>query len=361
VNLVYSFNKRGREAEIWQSEIEAASSEACRFIPFNHDPYLNPQRYVRAQLLDELYFRKDAGLLKLYDDVRRLIERLGANVLVVDNFHPYHPEFLKGLGVYKVIRLGDGPISAYDRDFAYIHAYDHVLFHSPGYSEHLTMPEKLAFLGAKRFDLWPLALFDSAFDHNRSKESIFSSQRDIDVIFIGALHFEKMPVLARLKKALGRRLKIHGLANWKRNVYFNVKFGFPGWITEIEFSQYVPLYLRSKIGINLHNRGKFGVGNYRLFELPANGVLQISDGGEYLKHFFKPDVEIVRCDDFESILAKVDYFLSHEKERIEIVKASYDAVLQRHRFNRRMQELVELLQPYVSTGAQAHQNARINL
>jgi spore maturation protein CgeB len=347
VNIIYSFNKRGREAEIWHNEIAAASSGAYRFIPFNHQSYLDPQRYVRAQLLDDLYYRKDPNLLRLYDDIRRLIEKAGSNALIVDNFHPYHPEFLKGLPVYKVIRLSDGPICAYDRDFAYLHAYDHVLFHSPAYSEDLTMAQKLAYLGAKRFDFWPLALFDAAFDRVKSREEVFSSARDIDVIFIGALHFEKMPALAKLKKALGPRLRIRGLSNWKRNLYFNFKFGFPGWITQIDFTEYVALYQRAKIGINLHNRGKFSVGNFRLFELPANGVMQISDGGEYLQHFFKPDVEIVGHDDIESLVTKIDYFLTRDKERLEIAKASYDAVLRRHRFGHRMQELVELLQPYV--------------
>jgi hypothetical protein len=107
------------------------------------------------------------------------------------------------------------------------------------------------------------------------------------------LHVNKMPLLAAVKKALGRRLHLHGTTSLKKNVYFNVKYGFPGCVRPVAFTHYVPLYQRAKIGINIHNRGDYTVGSYRLFDLPANGVMQISDGGEYLKQFYSVGEEIV--------------------------------------------------------------------
>ena len=70
LTIVYSFNKRGHEAEFWEREIAAASDGRYRFIPFNHDRYLSWAAYRRAQLLDNLYFDKDPGLMAMYDDVR---------------------------------------------------------------------------------------------------------------------------------------------------------------------------------------------------------------------------------------------------------------------------------------------------
>ena len=66
MKILYSFNKRGFEAEFWTREIAAASNESCEFIPFNHDGFVDVQRYVRAQLLDNLYFVKHPGLIRLY-------------------------------------------------------------------------------------------------------------------------------------------------------------------------------------------------------------------------------------------------------------------------------------------------------
>ena len=89
----------------------------------------------------------------------------------------------------------------YDRDFAYLHAYDHILYHSPAYSRDMGMEEKLRYCGAKKVDFWPLASFDALCDPAKTDKNILSAQRDIEVIFIGALHLNKMPLIAAVKKA----------------------------------------------------------------------------------------------------------------------------------------------------------------
>ena len=66
MRILYSFNKAGFEAEYWTREIAAASTGAYTFVPFNHGDYLDPRRCERAQLLDNLYYRRDPALLRLY-------------------------------------------------------------------------------------------------------------------------------------------------------------------------------------------------------------------------------------------------------------------------------------------------------
>jgi glycosyltransferase involved in cell wall biosynthesis len=343
ITVVYSFNKKGYEADFWTREIAAASTSAVRFIPFNHDPYLPIERYIRAQLLDNLYYARDPGLEKLYRHLRELIVRENVDALVVDNCPPYHPEFLRTLPVYKVLRTADGPLAAYDRDFAYLHAYNLVLYHTPAYSRDLDMRDKLLYCGARDCALWPLGLFEAGHDASLGEEAVFGHKRDIDIIFVGALHPNKMPILAKVKKAFRNRFLLKGDSSPKRNVYFNAKYRFPGWVTPIPFSQYVPLYQRTKIGINVHNRGKYTVGGYRLFELPANGVMQISDGGEYLSNFFEPGNEIVGYDSADDLIDKIDYYLTHDGEREKIARAGYQRVMLDHRIARRFQELGELI------------------
>lgn len=341
--VVYSFNKKGYEADFWSREIAAASNSSVRFIPFNHGVYLPIERYIRAQLLDNLYYARDPGLEKLYRDVRELITREKVDALVVDNCPPYHPEFLRTLSIHKVLRTADGPMAAYDRDFAYVHAYDQILYHTPAYSRDLDMRDKLLYCGARDCALWPLGLFEAGHNPSLDEEEVFAHKRDIDIIFVGAIHPNKMPILAKVKKAFPRQFLLKGDSSLKRNVYFNVKFGFPGWVTPIPFSRYVPLYQRAKIGINVHNRGQYTVGGYRLFELPANGVMQISDGGEHLSTFFEPDKEIVAYDSADDLVEKIRFFLAHDKEREKIARAGYRRVMLDHRIGRRFQELDELI------------------
>ena len=343
MNIIYSFNKRDFEAECWEREIADASCDKFRFIPFNHDPYLDVRRYARAQLLDNLWFDRDASLLQMYDDLSALIESESADVLLVDNAFPYHPEFLRTLPIYKVLRTTDGPITAYDRDFAFLHAYDHVLYHSPAYSRDLTMAEKLSYCRAKQADFWPLSLLDTFFDHSKTEQTILGHERDIDVVFIGTPHRNKMPLLAAVKKAFGRRCVLRGHTDWKRSAYFAAKYQVPVWLRPIAFRDYVPIYQRAKIGFNAHNRGDYTVGSYRLFDLPGNGVMQISDGGDHLGAFFDVGNEIVGYRGISDLIDKIRYYLIHDDERQRIALNGYRRVMRDHRFPLRMRQGGELI------------------
>jgi spore maturation protein CgeB len=350
LRAIYSINKRGFEERYWLREL-AYKNGRDEIIPFNHGEFVSPERVMRAQLLDDLYFARDPNLLALYREVERLIAATGADCLIVDNVLPYHPEFLRTLDVYKVMRISDGPMSSYDRDFPYLHAYDHVLYHSPAYSADLGMAEKLRYVGAKQIDFWPLALFDQMFDPSKSEDQLLTQHRDIDVIFVGTMFRNKMPALAKLKKALGSRLMLRGLSPLKSNLYFNLKFGVPGWVRPIPYDQYVPLYQRAKIGINVHNRGKYTVGGYRMFDLPGNGVMQICDGDEYLSAFFREGEEVVGYRSADDLIDKVRYYLDHDAERERIARNGHRRVMADHRIGKRLDDLAGIVNQALGTRA----------
>jgi spore maturation protein CgeB len=241
------------------------------------------------------------------------------------------------------MRTTDGPMTAYDRDFAYVHAYDQVLFHGPAYSRDMDMEEKLRYVGAKDARFWPHGVFSRMYDHSKSEETILAHERDVDVLFVGVPYVNKMPLLAEVKKAFGSRFVIRGVASWKLNLYNNVKFGFNGWVRPIAFEEYVPLYQRTKIGINVHNRGDFTVGSYRLFELPANGVMQISDGGPYLDAFFEPGQEIVRHER-DDLIDKIRYYLDNDGERDRIALAGYRKVMREDLMTHRLRRAGDLIE-----------------
>lgn len=351
MKIVYSFGKTGFEADYWTREIAAASSGEFHCRPFNHSGYVNPQAVVRAQLLDNLYFENHPGLQRLYRDIQDTLRAEQADVLLVDTYCPYHPDFLRTLDVYKVLRIADGPMAAYDRDFAYLHAFDHILYHSPAYSRDMEMDEKLRYCGAKRIDFWPLGSFDALCDRSRSEADIMRAERDIDIVFVGALHLNKMPMLAAAKKAFGRRMRLYGIANLKKNVYFNLMYGLPGWVRTLAFPDYVRLYQRAKIGINVHNRGDYTVGGYRLFDLPANGVMQISDGGDYLESFFSRGSEIIGYSGCDDLIDKVRYYLAHDEERERIALAGFRRVQRDYRITSLLNRVASLIAAGMSTRA----------
>ncbi len=324
INIIYSFDKSGFEAEYWSREIGNHSNSNFKFIPFNTDEFIEAPK--TAQELDELFYKEDKGLIDLYDALNKLINKHSAKALLADNSFPYHPDFLKTIDIYKVIRLTDGPMVAYSRELAYLHAYDHALYPRIPFNKHINLPDKLEYCGLKESNFWPLGSFDALCDRSKTSENIFSHKRDIDVLFIGALHIDKMPMLAKIKKRLGKTFKIHGLANLKKNLYFNAMFGFPGWVTPIDFNEYVPLYQRAKIGINIHLQEQYTLGGYRMFDLPANGVFQISDGGEHLNDYFEVGKEIEGFSDSEDLCEKIDFYLKNEDKRNAIALNGFKKV-----------------------------------
>lgn len=123
----------------------------------------------------------------------------------------------------------------------------------------------------------------------------------------------------------------------------NLKYGFPGWVKPLPFDQYVPLYQRAKIGINIHNRGNYTVGSYRLFDLPANGVMQISDGGEYLQDFYDVGNEVIRYSSADELIDMVKYYLANEQERNRIALNGFKRVQKDYKISMQMRKMVELI------------------
>jgi spore maturation protein CgeB len=215
------------------------------------------------------------------------------------------------------------------------------------------MEAKLRYCGAKIADFWPLASFDTLCDPSKTEMDILSSKRDIDVVFIGALYLNKMPLLAKVTKALGSKLFLRGISNFKKNLYFNLKYGFPCWVRPLPFEDYVPIYQRAKIGINIHNRGDYTVGSYRLFDLPANGVMQISDGGTYLNHFFTVGEEIESYRDANELFEKIYFYLSNDKERERIALNGFRRVLKDYKITKALHQAYKLIKSGINRSAYA--------
>ena len=75
----------------------------------------------------------------------------------------------------------------------------------------------------------------------------------------------------------------------------------------------------------------YTVGSYRLYELPANGVMQISDGNEYLNTFFEEGNEIIGYASGDEPIGKIRYYLSNDAESIRIARNAYRCVMRDYR------------------------------
>lgn len=343
VKIIYSFNKSGYEAQCWEREITAASNSDYTFIPFNHQHFLNPDLYLNSINLDVLYQSSHPGLMDMYRAFREAIDKHQADAIMVNHCPPYHPDFLKTLNVYKVLYSGDDPGATYMRNIPYLHAYDHVMFVAPSYSRDMDMKEKMQYCGMKNADWLPISVFDFEHDAEQSGDSILKHERDIDIIYIGGFFRQKLSMMATLQKTFGTNLRMHGFFRTKHNLYYNMKYGFPGWIKQVSFEERVRLYQRAKIGFNLH-WSEYGLGNQRLYHLPANGVMQICDCPNYLDKVFRVGDEVVSFNETNALIDKIKFYLDNDVERNRIAMNGYRRVMNEYRFSTVMNKAGEYIE-----------------
>jgi spore maturation protein CgeB len=331
MTIIYSFNKNGFEAAQWSDEITRSAGDGFEFLPFNHGEYLDPLLYLEAWQLDRLYRSRCEGLLKMYAELEALVAATGATAIIVDHCPPYHPEFLRRLPVYKVLYSGDDPDATYRRNIPYLHAYDHVMYLDPAHSADLDMKEKMQYCGMVNADLVPHGVMEAEFHPERSEDELFAQKRDIDLIYVGSFFRQKLPLLAALKRAFGSRFRLHGRFQPKHNLYFNFRHGVGRWVRPVSFEQRRALYQRTKIGVNIH-WNEYGLGNQRLYHLPANGVMQISDCAEHVHHIFRPGEEIATYRTADDLVDLIRYYLDADRERETIARAGYRRTVAEYRF-----------------------------
>jgi spore maturation protein CgeB len=331
VRIAYSFNKTGFEASCWEQEIRAASEGECTFVPFNHGRYLDSATYLNAWSLNQLYQRRHQPLMRLYAEFEELLRREEIDAILVNNVPPYHPEWLRRLSVYKALYSGDDPDSTYLRNVPYLHAYNHVFFADPVYSPDLDMTEKMRYCGMVNADWLPIGVMDFEMDATRTQDTILRHPRNVEVVYIGSFFRQKLPLLAQVRRALGRSVRLHGYFRAKHNAYFLARYRVPVWWRPLSFADRVNLYQRAAIGFNVH-WNEYGLGNQRLYHLPANGVMQISDCADHLERVYSVGTEVVGYRGADELIEKLRYYLSHDQERSCIAKAGYQRVMRDYRF-----------------------------
>jgi spore maturation protein CgeB len=101
---------------------------------------------------------------------------------------------------------------------------------------------------------------------------------------------------------------------------------------------------KSKIGFNSHGgvAGDYAA-NIRLFEVTGVGTCLLTDHKKNITDFFEPDKEIVIYKSAEECVEKIGWLLSHPAELKQISDAGQRRTLRDHSFERRAEELNEII------------------
>ena len=108
-------------------------------------------------------------------------------------------------------------------------------------------------------------------------------------------------------------------------------------------SEVKDVYSRSKISVNVSNH-QMSLLNMRMWEVMACGALLITGPTDpAFDKMFQDGVHFLRYLDDQDLFEKVDYYLAHDDERECIARAGQTEVLARHRFEDRVNTILDII------------------
>lgn len=344
LKILDSFGERPQSISSYEAAVRRCNNERFQVDAINHRRALGIDRAWKPYELDALFRNRDKRLMNFYDEVERWCDDV--DVFIVNHENVYHPEFIRKLSrkTYTVLYTGDDPEGSYVCSQPYAWAFDHTLCYAVYYDSATRMTEKLTQWGAKRVHLKPYGFQPHRHDPRVSEEDLFARTRDIEVLYVGG-PYNKVADLMSIKKAFGKRFRIYG--NWgglKATLGRFKRHGVFEQIKPLSEADFASTYQRAKIGINMHM--SYGPSNLRMWELPINGVMQITDNPAGTAEFFEVGREIACYDNgnMEQAIHLIDYYLSHDKERIEMSREGYRKVKSCYSFEQAFWDIMPVIE-----------------
>ena len=102
------------------------------------------------------------------------------------------------------------------------------------------------------------------------------------------------------------------------------------------YTQAPYVYKNSKINLNITLRSIGSGIPLRAFDIMGCGGFLLTNYQADFPEFFEPDKDFVYYTDYDDLLAKVDYYLTHDEEREEIARNGYEKVRKNHTYQHRL-------------------------
>ena len=113
----------------------------------------------------------------------------------------------------------------------------------------------------------------------------------------------------------------------------------------VQFEDSLKVYYSTKINLNITLRSIESGIPLRIFDIMSVGGFVLTNWQPEIPDLFEEGKEIVTFKTPEEMLAKVDYYLHHEKERQRIALNGYRKVKEEHTFEHRMDKIVSVIYP----------------
>ena len=172
-----------------------------------------------------------------------------------------------------------------------------------------------------------------------------SLNKDIDVIFVGALYSGTIEMLNSVARH-NPQLRVYSFTDPKNieNSEINDNYFGPAWGLEM-----YKLLGRSRIVLNRHGKGGIEAGNMRMFEATGMGATIFTEENSNLKVLFEPGIELETYSNIIDLGAQVNDLLRNRKKNLEVSKAGQLKTLSTHTWANRINLLVNELDLILSS------------
>lgn len=300
--------------------LERRRARGYDVIGFCNTPAEMGRRWLTFDELDTRWRKGDRVLMRMYEDLARRVEN--RDVLVLYNGANLHPEFVKWMNVLKVYTAGDDPESTEVLTKPIAPAFDIHLVNN------VACLDMYRSWGLKHVYFWPLGSLTTLDElANLNEETIGDiSRRPVPIVFFGGYQTHRKDRFDALEKTFPEAYCAG--SGWPR--------GFLPW------EEMWRTYRMAQIGWNFHN--SVGPVNFRTYELPAYGVLEICDNKSHLPQLFELGKEIVGFNTIEECIDATRYYLAHPKEQRDIAVAGWKRWKKDYHPDRIWERLVEIVE-----------------
>ena len=113
---------------------------------------------------------------------------------------------------------------------------------------------------------------------------------------------------------------------------------------QVDYNKEMPyVFANSRINLNITLKSiKTGI-PLRVFDIMGSKGFLLTNYQEELLQYFEPGVDFVYYENYEDLLNKAEYYLTHEEDRLAIAENGYRKVCEEHSIEMRLREMVEVV------------------
>jgi len=140
-----------------------------------------------------------------------------------------------------------------------------------------------------------------------------------------------------IMKLLGSRYPVHLYTGSNTKGLPVINCGLVKTLTEMPL-----VFHYSKINLNITAKSIRTGLPLRIYDVLACGGFLITNYQNELTDYFEPDADLVYYTSEEDLIEKVDYYLTHEKDRQEIAHNGLQKIIQYHNYPERLLQMISL-------------------